>query len=242
MRGVIGIFNLPALRRQPNRPATGKTVFERSLQPPALIIKWVFTDAGVRLDIAADIERQIVGKRLRIIEIGTLQSVIISRNARDSFGFLEVWLARNEIDGGARAIDGQHARRTALDGFEPLDRQVLIEKEVCAAAAVEDRQSVFFKLHEPLATALQSTHRIVVRNCAGRSLDKDAGYEFKQFGCRFRRLARNVRLARKRDVGRRRDQRTIARRLPRNDDLLTIGFIGGRCGWCVGRFLRHDRP
>lgn len=238
-RRIIGVLDIAALCRQPGITAIVEAIFEHPLQPPAGIVERVLAHAGARLDIAADIEGEPFAQRLRIIEFAALHPVIIGADSRCAFGFVEVRALRNEVDRRAGAIDRQHARRTALDRFEAIDGQVLVEEEVGPAAAVQDRHAVLLQLHEALAAALKAADRIVVRHLARGRFDEDAGHQFEHVGGRARRATIDVGAVGERDVGRCGDERTVARRGAGDDDhvLLVIGRgrVGSRRRGGIGR-------
>ena len=199
--GIISVALVADLGRYADKAAIAEALLDRALQMIGLIFERVATDAGARADIAAKAECDAVGQRGRVIKVGALFAIGLDTDPRDAFLAAEVERLGDEVDRRARAVDGEHTRRTALNRFDPVDRHVGREEFVGAAAAITDRQTVFLELDEGLAATVEAAHRVIVRHRACGPLDEDAGDELKQVGDRLGRLAHDIGLRHQRDVG-----------------------------------------
>ena len=150
----------------------------------------------VRLQIAAHHERDAVAERLdgtRVVEIGAPFPIGCGQQLREAFTLVEVQGPGDEIHRRARAVRPQDGGTAALQRFNAIDGDVVLEILIVAAAAVENRQAVFLQADEALAAAGQPAYGVIIRDRTGGALHEHARNQLQHVRGTARRLLLDLR-------------------------------------------------
>ncbi len=230
--GVIGVVLVPGLVGQAHRGVVLEMVLELNLHMVGVVAERGIARARIAVVIAADGKRRILDARdrRRIPHIDTAVAIGRPRDAGDAAGFVEIQLARDEVDRGAGRVRGQDARAAAFQRFDMIDRDVVLEHFVIVQAAIDGRHAVLDQADESLAAARQAAHRVIVGDRAGGAFDEDAGNHFQHVVGAARRLLVEVGAVDRRDRDRGVQHGALGGRAGDHDGLQLVGSVigGGR--------------
>ena len=201
--GIVGVVLVPALVGQFHEAAAVELLLQLALQMIGVVAERRGAHARRGVVIAADREGDTVAQRLDrggVPEVAAALAVGGAGRTDQPAALIVVQPPRDEVDRGAGRVLGQDARGSALQAFDMVDGEVVLEHLVVGEAAVDFRHAVFFQTDEGLAAAGKAAHRIVVGHRAGRPLDVNPGDGLQHVGGGPGRLLQQLLLS---DVGHR---------------------------------------
>src|SRR5581483_2830172 len=144
--------------------AVVEALLELELGVPGVIAKRGIACARIGVVVAAGGEGEVVRDRRRIPGIGAALTVRRTRDPGESTSFVEIQLPRDEVDGGTGRVGSQDARAAALEGFDVVDGNIVLEHLVIVQAAIDGRHAVLDEPDELVSAAGPVSNNYSVRD------------------------------------------------------------------------------